>query len=115
MGNENKGAPPTKGGAPALLSVRPPREWTVHALNVRTSHVHVVVSAADAPERVMNAFKSWSRRRMVEAGTLASGTKAWVRHGTTRYLSKIKALAAACRYVSEGQGDELSRGESVAH
>ena len=97
-----------------IIEVAEHRGWTVHALSVRTNHVHVVVSAADAPEQVMNAFKSWSTRRMVEAGTLASGTKTWVRHGSTRYLWKIEALAAACRYVCEGQGDELPQGDSAA-
>lgn len=75
--------------------------------NVRTNHVHVVASAPETPERVMNTLKSWSTRRMVEAGVLPPGTKAWVRHGSTRYLWKPDQLEAACHYVCEGQGTDL--------
>jgi len=90
-----------------ILEVADHRDWTVHALNVRTNHVHVVVGAPETPERVMNTLKSWSTRRMVEAGVLPRGTKAWVRHGSTRYLWKPEQLKAACDYVCEAQGADL--------
>ena len=64
------------------------RDWTLHAIEVRSNHVHVVVSAPDAPERVMNALKSWCTRRMVEAKLLERGVKAWSRHGSTKYLKQ---------------------------
>ena len=75
----------------------------MHALNARTNHIHAVLAADTTPERVMNELKSWATRRMVEAGALAAGTKAWCRHGSTRYLWTPGALEAACRYVVEGQ------------
>lgn len=84
------------------------RDWTLHAIEVRSNHVHVVVSAPDAPERAMNALKSWCTRRMVEAKLLERGVKAWSRHGSTKYLWKPTQVADACRYVCEGQGEELS-------
>jgi hypothetical protein len=34
------------------------RGWALHALNVRTNHVHVVVHAPQEPERVMEALKA---------------------------------------------------------
>ncbi len=83
------------------------RDWTVHAINIRTNHVHVVVSADAIPERVMNTMKSWATRRLVEAGVLPIGTKAWTRHGSTRYLWKTDQVEAACQYVCEGQGADL--------
>ena len=79
------------------------RGWTIHTLSVRTNHVHVVVTAARSPESVMNSFKSWATRRMIEAGAFPEKAKAWSRHGSTRYLWTTKALEAACRYVKEGQ------------
>ncbi len=82
-------------------------EWTIHALAVRTNHVHVVVSAPQAPERVMNTFKSWATRRLVESQLAAKDAPAWVRHGSTRYLWKPAELRAACDYVDFGQGGEL--------
>lgn len=79
--------------------------WTVHATNVRSNHVHVVVAAPCKPERVMHALKAWSTRRMVESGLWAPGEKVWVRHGSTRYLWTPLSLSRACDYVVEGQGD----------
>ncbi|MCH7721036.1 MAG: transposase, partial [Planctomycetes bacterium] len=83
------------------------RQWSVRALNVRSNHVHVVVSADATPERVMNDFKSYSTRRMVEAGVFPDSTKAWTRHGSTRYLWTERAAMAAGQYVAEAQGPDL--------
>ncbi|RME40720.1 MAG: hypothetical protein D6788_02755, partial [Planctomycetota bacterium] len=91
----------------ALEEVCRVRGWTLHARNVRTNHVHVVVSADVPPERVMNDFKSYATRRMVERGVLQPSQKAWTRHGSTRYLWTEDAVAAACRYVAEAQGPDL--------
>lgn len=44
------------------------RGWRLHALNVRTNHVHVVVTANRLGKRVYNDFKSYATRRMKEAG-----------------------------------------------
>jgi REP element-mobilizing transposase RayT len=93
--------------AGTLQEVASHSQWTIHALAVRTNHVHVVVSAPQAPERVMNAFKSWATRRLVEARLAPKGAPAWVRHGSTRYLWKPADLRAACDYVDFGQGGEL--------
>jgi REP element-mobilizing transposase RayT len=79
------------------------RTWTIHALSVRSNHVHVVITAETNPESVMNSFKSWTTRRMVEADALPKRRKTWSRHGSTRYLWTIEALEAACRYVKDGQ------------
>lgn len=87
------------------------RGWTIHALNVRTNHVHIVVGADETPERVMTTVKSWATRRMREEGVLDPGSKAWTRHGSTRYLWKPEQLEAACRYVCEGQGVDLEGSE----
>jgi REP element-mobilizing transposase RayT len=88
----------------AIQRVVEHRAWTVHALAVCTNHVHIVVSAPERPELVMNALKSWATRRLVEAGLLPAGFPAWVRHGSTQYLWKSAELRAACEYVEFGQG-----------
>jgi len=81
------------------------RGWTLHAINVRTNHVHFVISADSPIERVMNQMKSWSTRRLVESDEFPRGLRLWVRHGSTRYLWKPEQVLSACRYVAEGQGD----------
>ena len=89
-----------------ILEVAEHHGWTVHTQAARSNHVHVIVSAPDRPEPVMNAFKSWSTRRLVEAGCLRPKTRAWVRHGSTVYLWKPVELCAAVKYVAYGQGPD---------
>lgn len=45
----------------AIRGVCTHRNWPLHIVNVRTNHVHLVVTASHAPERVMNDFKVWGR------------------------------------------------------
>ena len=81
------------------------RLWELRAVNVRTNHVHVVVSCPPdvSPERVMTEFKLWATRRLRSAGLLPRGRRAWTRHGSTRWINNAQGLDAAIAYVLEGQ------------
>jgi REP element-mobilizing transposase RayT len=82
------------------------RGWTIHALAVRSNHLHVVVSASGtSPERVMNDLRAYGTRRMREQGLLGSNTSLWTRHGSTKYLWKTVDIAEAVQYVDEWQDD----------
>ena len=81
--------------------------WAMHALNVRTNHVHAVVSAQDHVELVMNSFKARSTRTMRERGLIAAGLPVWTRHGSTRPLWSQKEIEGASAYVIDGQGPNL--------
>ena len=83
------------------------RGYTLHAVNVRTNHGHVVVSGRATPEKIMNDLKSHSTRRLREAGLIEAGRRVWVRHGSTRYLWHPAHLAGAVDYVLYGQGDDV--------
>lgn len=83
------------------------RGWTVHALNVRSTHVHLVVRADAEPERVMNDCKAYATRRMREAGVLASDLQPWSYHGSTKHLITSDGFQAAVRYTNQEQGDPL--------
>ena len=48
------------------------RNWQLHAAEVRTEHVHVVVSGECRPEAIMTTLKAWCTRRLREAGLLAA-------------------------------------------
>jgi alanyl-tRNA synthetase len=87
------------------------RGWEIHALHVRTNHVHVVVTAQEAPERVMSDFKSYATRRLREGGLVGDDVHPWSRHGSTRYLWNERDIADACEYVDERQGAPLSDDE----
>lgn len=92
----------------AIREVCGHKEWKLYALNVRTNHVHVVVSTLMNPERVMTAFKAWSTRRLREQSVLATDVKPWSRHGSTRYLWNEASVAQACEYTELAQGAELA-------
>lgn len=83
------------------------RDWPLHALSVQATHVHVVVSADVAPEKVLEQFKAWCTRRLNEAeaaGADPTGQhKWWTRHGSTKWIKDEAYLNNAIRYVLEGQ------------
>ena len=90
------------------------RGWQLHAVNVRTNHVHVVVSAAARdPDEVMNQFKAWCTRKLKEhersRGTPATDIRMhwWTERGSRRWLNDETSLSAAIDYVVEGQGATL--------
>ncbi len=77
--------------------------WRLHALNVRTNHVHGVVSGAAGPERMMTTIKAWATRGLRASGLIADGLPVWSRHGSTAYLWNEEELERACEYVLNGQ------------
>jgi len=91
----------------AIYEICEDREWMLHALAVRTNHVHVVISAHDSPERVLMTLKARATYHLRTRKQWSSETTLWARHGSTRYLNDQSALQAACQYVVEGQGDDI--------
>ncbi|HHN77223.1 MAG TPA: hypothetical protein ENK11_00915 [Phycisphaerales bacterium] len=87
----------------AIVSVCEHRGWLLHAVNVRSNHVHVVVAANPQPERVMAGFKSWATRALRESGFAENGQRVWTRHGSTRYLFDQASLTRAVDYVVRHQ------------
>lgn len=80
------------------------RGWPIHALNVRTNHVHIVCTATDtAPERIVEQCKAWSTRRLREAGTVDGSQLIWTRHASTRYLWDQDSVRRAAEYVRDWQ------------
>jgi len=82
------------------------REWDLHALNVRTNHVHLVVSAPLPPERVMDTLKAWATGRLRAAGLAEADTRVWSRHGSTERIWLPRDLDAACEYVINQQHEK---------
>jgi len=84
------------------------RKWHLHACNVRTNHVHAVVSiGTKKPELALNAFKANATRQMREDGCWRLAHSPWVDRGSKRYLWNERSLALAIDYVLNGQGGEL--------
>ena len=78
------------------------RGWTLHAATCRTTHVHVVVSAAErTPAGVLGSLKARCSRH------LSQGTKDpptwWTRGGSMRQIYDTRALQNVATYVVECQ------------
>ena len=84
------------------------RNWALLAINVRTNHVHTVVSAgSDSSESVLNAFKANATRQMREDGCWPRTYSPWVDKGSRRNLWNERSVELAIDYVLNGQGDDL--------
>jgi REP element-mobilizing transposase RayT len=84
------------------------RDWNLLAAHVRTTHVHIVVTADIRPERIMNDLKSYSSRLLNHNRLDHPDRKRWTRHGSTRWLWKDEDISAAIRYVVHEQGDPMA-------
>lgn len=85
------------------------RGWRLLAVHVRSTHVHIVVYAAEPPEKVMNDCKAYASRRLTEAGFDGKDAKRWTRHGSTKYIWNEQYLRNAIHYVLDGQGEPMER------
>lgn len=84
------------------------RNWHVHAVNVRTNHVHTVVAAGGKKsEIVLNALKANATRQMREDGAWKYEHSPWAEKGSKRSLWNERSVANAIDYVLNGQGDDL--------
>lgn len=78
------------------------RKWTLHAVNARTNHAHIVVTATGAsPETVMEQCKAWCSRRLNER--LGKKRKWWTEHGSTKWINDAPYFTNAVNYVLYGQ------------
>src|SRR5207253_5546283 len=84
------------------------RRWHLHAINVRTNHVHVVVSIGTTKaSRALNAFKANATRQMREDGNWKSQNSPWADKGSQRHLWNERGVALAIDYVINGQRVDL--------
>ncbi len=83
------------------------RKWDLWALNVRTKHLHCVVTANCNPQTVLVALKANATRSMREAGFWRSDLSPWARGGSKKYLWTEEELGNAIAYVIEDQGEPL--------
>jgi len=89
------------------------RGWELHALNARSNHVHVVVTANIEPRRVLDQFKAWCTRKLNEQfGRRRSATgRWWTEGGSKRWINDERHLENVIQYVLEAQD---LKGEDIA-
>jgi REP element-mobilizing transposase RayT len=80
------------------------RNWDLLALNVRSNHVHSVVTANCSSKKVRAALKANSTRTMREAGCWKSDRSPWSGGGSRRFIWTEEQLTEAIDYVLYGQG-----------
>jgi REP element-mobilizing transposase RayT len=79
------------------------RGWMLHAVNCRSNHVHVVVSAEVAiPKKIRGDLKAWATRTLKEKFD-AGRENWWAERGSIRYLNTDDDLQSAILYVRESQ------------
>jgi REP element-mobilizing transposase RayT len=101
-------APQRKSVERAVREVCDYRSWQLHAVGVRTNHVHVVVTIGGInPGRALNAFKAYATRRLRADGRWNKTHSPWADRGSKKYLWNERSMSIAIDYVINGQGDEL--------
>ena len=83
------------------------RHWQLWTVNIRTNHVHAVVTASKKPEAVLSALKANATRAMREARLWTNELSPWEFRGSKKYLWDDKQLADAIAYVQYDQGEPL--------
>ena len=86
--------------AKSIAHVCESRGWKLWEVNVRTNHIHAVLSSPEFPKAIFRALKSRSTIDLKSAGLFAQ-EKLWTRGGSGLYLWKEDAVEAACQYVKE--------------
>jgi REP element-mobilizing transposase RayT len=91
------------------------RGWHLHAVNCRSNHLHVVVTASRHPNEVREQFKAWCTRKLKELERQRPDVSAdadptadirehwWAERGSRRYINSENDLEAAIQYVLDGQ------------
>ncbi len=88
------------------------RNWILHAVNVRSNHVHVVVTCACHGEKARDELKLWGSRCLSDMAGLTTpvARKAgrrhwWTEKGDINAIDEPAYLENAVEYVTNLQGD----------
>ncbi|HET6424876.1 MAG TPA: transposase [Planctomycetaceae bacterium] len=79
------------------------RGWELHAVNVRTNHVHVVVTADRDPKVVRDQFKANATRVLRTAPDQVLQDRIWTRGGDCEIVDSEDELEQVVQYVLEAQ------------
>lgn len=84
------------------------RRWALHAISVRTNHVHTVVSIGESSSKAaLNAFKAYATRHLRKDSLWKFTHSPWSDKGSRRRIGNEQGLERAINYVVNGQGGPL--------
>ena len=84
------------------------RDWPLHAVQARSNHVHLVVTADLAQDKVRDQFKANATRVLRLAPDAISNSKIWSRGGDCAIVNGEDDLERVIQYVNEAQ-DRMDR------
>ena len=85
------------------------RKWDLHACNVRTNHVHAVVTANRRADLVLNALKANATRELRQDRLWLHPFSPWAHKGSKILLWTERSVANAIDYVLNCQGQDLPK------
>jgi REP element-mobilizing transposase RayT len=87
------------------------RSWQLRAVNVRSNHVHVVLTCPCSGEQARDQLKQWASRRLSDHAGLKTGVarkagrrRWWTEGGDARPIDDESYFANAVEYVINLQG-----------
>jgi REP element-mobilizing transposase RayT len=92
----------------AIVELARERSWLLHAVHVRSNHVHVVISADRDPGRLMSDLKGRASRELTRAAFDTAERRRWTRHGSTLHLFRKEDVEARIRYTLDKQGERMA-------
>lgn len=79
------------------------RKWTLHSVNCRSNHLHLVVGAANThPTKIRDDVKAWCTRRLKELSN-QQRVHWWAERGSHRFVYDELSLVNVIQYVNEAQ------------
>ena len=79
------------------------RGWILHAVNARSNHVHLAVTADKAPEVVRDQFKANATRVLRKEPDALMSDKTWTRGGDCEVVDGENNLERVVQYITEAQ------------
>ena len=85
------------------------RGWNLRAVNCRSNHLHIVVSADRSPNDIRKQFKAWCTRHLKQMerdrGKAEKDVRQnwWAERGSCRHIGDENSLESAMYYVDELQ------------
>jgi REP element-mobilizing transposase RayT len=84
------------------------RGWVVEAMNVRTNHIHLVITAKGRPDVILAALKANATRELRARDLWTEDGSPWSKSGSKKYLWTEASMWEACNYVNNRQGVDLT-------
>jgi REP element-mobilizing transposase RayT len=78
------------------------RGWELHAVNCRSNHAHILLTANANPKVVRAQLKAWCTRKL-KSISAAERQNWWAERGSVRWIFDALSLDAARVYIVDGQ------------